>query len=221
MLIQLLFQMSLAETNHNHHDHHEELHPQKGAYEETLFGVSGEWENQLGQTFKLQDLSGKPHLFAMLYTRCQTACPILVEDVKKVVTSLPPDQQDLRVVLFSIDSESETKASLDEFYRAKKMPSSWTVARANSKDVATLAAVLGVNFKRLPDGEYVHSNSIFFVDSKGNLIAQQDGLNKVDPQFVKKIQSSLSPTEKPSLFEKTKQYFKKLWGGSKEHHHHG
>lgn len=219
MLIQLLFQMSLAEANHNHHDHHEELEPQKSAYEETLFDISGDWENQEGKSFKLHDLSGKPHLFAMLYTRCQTACPILVEDVKKVVTALPQDQQGIEVVLFSIDSESETTESLADFYKSKKMPSSWTVARSNSKDVATLAAVLGVNFKRLPDGEYVHSNSIFFIDSKGNLVAQQDGLNKVDSQFIKKIQSSLVPAAKPNFFEKTKQYFKNLFGGSKEHHH--
>lgn len=221
MLIQLLFQMSLAEANHNHHDHHEELQPQKGAYEETLFGIGGDWEDQEGKAFKLQDLAGKPHLFAMLYTRCQTACPILVEDVKKVVNSLPQDQQGIEVVLFSIDSESETKASLADFYQTKKMPSSWTVARAQSKDVATLAAVLGVNFKRLPDGEYVHSNSIFFVDSKGNLVAQQDGLNKVDPHFVHKIQTTLSPEEKPNFFEKTKQYFRNLFGGTQDHHHHG
>lgn len=224
MLIQILFQMSLAQANqdhHGHHGHHEELQPQKGSYEETIFGVEGKWENQEGKAFTLKDISGKPHLFAMLYTRCQTACPILVEDVRKVVAALPEPHRNLDVILFSIDSEDETQKSLAEFHKSKKLASSWTVARANSKDVATLAAVLGVNYKRMPDGEYVHSNSIFFVDGAGDLVAQQDGLNKVDPGFIGKIQSSLGPDTKPNFLDKTKQYFKNLFGGSKKHQHNG
>ncbi len=226
LLLPLLWNVSFAE-DHSHHHQHEEMQTQKSSFEDTVFGVPGEWENQKGEKFRLQNLAGKPHLFTMLYTRCKTACPLLVEDVKNVVKALPADEQKMDVVLFSIDAESETQKSLAEFSKSKKLPEHWTVARASAKDVTTLAAVLGVNFKRLPDGEYVHSNSIFYIDANGKLAAQQDGLNKLDPDFVKSIKASLANkgdhndhakdehqsgrNEGFGLFDKTKKFFKDLF----------
>lgn len=207
-----------SHSEHQHHGHHEELKAQTHSYEGTIYSIQGEWESQDGKKFTLQDIGGKPHLFAMVYTRCQTACPILVEDVKKVVKALPPEHQNLEVILFSIDSETETVESLMSLYKEKKLKPSWTAARANSKDVATLAVALGVNYKRLPDGEYVHSNSIFFIDAAGNLVAQQDGLNKTDPRFIEKITSTLKPAKTPGFLNKTKQYFKNLFRGSSHDH---
>lgn len=195
---------------HKHHHHHAQtsLEPASQAQSESLYEVSGIWEDQWNQSFSLKDLSGLPHLFVMLYTKCESACPILVEDVKRVVAALKAEHQNLSVILFSIDAEGETQRTLNTFAEKRRLKKHWRVARANSRDIATLAAVLGVNYKKLPDGEYVHSNSIYFVDKTGSLVAQQDGLNKLDSHFVKAIQNNLQngSTQKLGIWGRVKKY---------------
>ena len=72
-----------------------------------------------------------------------------------------------------------------------KLNDSWSIYSGPANAVSELAAALGVQYKRLPSGEYIHSNIIFFLNKNGEVIAKHEGLNRDASEFIKKIQSSL------------------------------
>ncbi|KYG62324.1 hypothetical protein AZI87_17525 [Bdellovibrio bacteriovorus] len=176
------------EDGHGHHGTEtlESANPIPGS---SLYQLDSSWVDSDGKKVLLKDLKGKPRLVAMLYTRCTTACPLLVEDLKKLISKLPARKQSVSVTLFSFDSENETASTMKEFLQKKKVK--WQMLRGDSSDVAEVAAALGVRYKKLSSGEYVHSNVIYLLDAEGVMIAKKEGLKSDDSAFVKKIESAL------------------------------
>ncbi|WP_373999550.1 SCO family protein [Bdellovibrio bacteriovorus] len=176
------------EDGHGHHgaENLESADPVPGS---SLYQLESTWTDSEGKKVLLKDLKGKPRLVAMLYTRCTTACPLLVEDLKSLISKLPAKKQSVSVTLFSFDSEKETAATMKEFLQKKKVK--WQILKGDSSDVAEVAAALGVRYKKLPSGEYVHSNVIYLLDSEGVMIAKKEGLKSNDSIFVKKVESAL------------------------------
>src|SRR5690606_11460516 len=128
------------------------------------------------QVLQLKDLAGSPRLLVMLYTRCTTTCPLVLEDIKGLLGELPGDRaQNLKVSIFSFDSERETPASLKDFFIKKELDARWNLLTGDSAAVADLAAALGVRYKKVGD-EYIHSNIIFLVNERGVVLAKKEGL---------------------------------------------
>lgn len=155
-------------------------------HEDSLYQLEDEWKDQNDKTMTLVSVKGQPTLLFMVYTKCRTACPLIVKDAKNLIKKLPKKYEDINVLVFSFDT-TETKKTLSHFAETHKFKKNWHVLRGDEEGISTLAAVLGVNYKKLPDGEFVHSNSIHFMDKEGILKGKQDGLNKVDEKFVKEI----------------------------------
>jgi len=56
--------------------------------------------------------------------------------------------------------------------------------------VAELAASPGVRYKRLKNGDFIHSNVIFLLNSKGEIVAQKEGFNTPRAAFIKEIEKT-------------------------------
>lgn len=153
----------------------------------SLSKIENKWTDSQGKPLKLKSLEGRPRLVTMLYTRCLTACPLIVDEIQRILNTLPERGANFQVSLFSIDSELETKETMQAFTKKRSLGSNWTVYKGDKKAVKDLAAVLNVQYKRLENGEYIHSNSIFLVDDKGIVVTQKDGLNSKDEAFMKTV----------------------------------
>jgi protein SCO1/2 len=124
---------------------------------------------------------GHPVLISMFYASCPVACPVLIEEIKQIAGELPAAMQhELRVVLVSFDPVRDTPASLHELVEARGLDERWTVAAASESDARTLAAVLGIKYRKLDNGEYFHSSTIVALDAQGRPIARTDVLGKRD-----------------------------------------
>lgn len=158
----------------------------------SLYHLSSKWSDQINSTVQMSELVGRSRLIAMVYTKCQTACPLLVQDIKGMIAKLPKEHsKDLHIDLFSFDSETESSKSLQAFKDKFKLDENWSIYAGSKNSVSELAAVLGVQYKKLPSGEYIHSNVIFFVDAKGEVTAKHEGLGRDSSEFIKKIENSL------------------------------
>lgn len=158
----------------------------------SLYHLNSHWINHENKIFHLKNFVGKPRLIAMVYTKCQTACPLLVADIKSITARIPKAQADkLNVELFSFDSESENPESLQAFKVKYKLNDRWSAYSSSKENVAELAAALGIQYKKLPSGDYIHSNLVFFINEKGEVIAKQEGLGRSVDEFIKKIQNAL------------------------------
>jgi protein SCO1 len=158
----------------------------------SIFQLESEWKNQRGESVKLASLRGSPRLVVMLFTRCDTACPLIVEDLKEIAKDVDAKRTTkIDVSIFSLDSFRETPASLSAFSLKRKLPSHWGLFTSNADAVAELAASLGVRYKRLPSGDFIHSNIIYFLNSNGEVVAQKEGIKSSRGEFIKKIGTNL------------------------------
>ncbi|HLT46218.1 MAG TPA: SCO family protein [Rubricoccaceae bacterium] len=147
--------------------------------EASLYQVEAAWTSDAGTPAALADFRGTPVVLTMGYTSCGYACPMLVQDMKKIASSLP-EGTPARFVLVSMDPERDTPEALRAFRAAHDLGDDWTLLTGSAADVRTLAALLGVRYRPEAGGAIAHSNVITVLDRDGVVAAQQEGLG-ADP----------------------------------------
>lgn len=147
--------------------------------DKSLYQVESRWTTDAGKLIKLGDLAGKPQVVLMFFSRCTTACPILMNDLKRISAALTPEQRaKVGFTMVSFDAEHDTPAALAEYRRAWGLPKdNWTLLNGKPDDVLELAALLGVKYKQDANGQFAHSNVISVLNARGEIAYQQTGLN--------------------------------------------
>ena len=145
----------------------------------SIYNLAGTWWDAAGDTAPLARLGGRPQVVALVYTSCAQACPAIVGEMKRIEAALGADAARVGFVLASMDPERDTPAKLAEFARRAGLDAQrWTLLAAPDADVLELAAVLGVQYRRLPDGEFTHSNILTVVDANGEIAHRQLGIGE-------------------------------------------
>lgn len=149
--------------------------------------------DQTGRDFHLADQRGKPMLISMFYSSCQFVCPMLIDTLRDTEAKLSRDEREhLGVLMVSIDPEHDSVAVLkrkaDE--RAIAAPR-WAMARTDAASVRKLAAVLGIQYRALANGEFNHTTALILLDADGRIVARSSQLGSADPAFVLKVRRTL------------------------------
>lgn len=144
---------------------------------------------QDGRTAQLDLYRGRPVLISMFYGSCPHVCPALIATVKQMEKGLPEAQRArLRVLMVSIDPERDTAKHLRQVAERQRVDlSRWSLAQTPEAEVRKLAAVLGIQYRRLADGDFNHSTIISLLDADGRIIAQTSMLGRIDPQFIARL----------------------------------
>lgn len=165
--------------DHSHHQHHNQ-HPQAAEpmAEHSVYQLQGQWTTQLGQSLALRDLKGQPAIVTLFYGSCTTACPVLVNDVKRLYQLLDPQlQQQVRLVMVSLDSERDTPAVMRAYTEHYGLDNDrWLFLHGNDADIRGLATVLGVRYRKRDDGNFDHSNLVTVLDREGRVSFRVEGL---------------------------------------------
>ncbi|MFL6630577.1 MAG: SCO family protein [Burkholderiaceae bacterium] len=141
--------------------------------------------DQEGHAVALASMRGAPLIVSMFYSSCDMVCPLIFETIKQTRMALPPGKRErVDVLMISFDPERDTVAQLKVTAAAHGCDSHWTLVRASDADVRQIAAVLGVQYRRLPSGAFNHSSAILLLDRDGRIVARTGKLGEVDPQFV-------------------------------------
>jgi protein SCO1/2 len=149
---------------------------------------------QDGRTFTLAERRGKPQLVAMFYSSCKFMCPLLVDSARGVDHALSPSERARMNVLFvSIDPARDTPPVLAALAAKRKLDlSRWTLARTDDASVRKLAALLGVRYRKLADGDFNHTSALILLDADGRIIARTEKMGAVpDPEFMKVVKKAL------------------------------
>jgi protein SCO1/2 len=143
----------------------------------SLYQLDARWTDDTGREQTLAELRGEPVVFTMMFTHCAYACPMLVQDLRKVRAQLPPAARErVRFVLVTFDTVRDTTARLREYREAQQFDARWTLLRGSAADTQTLAMLLGVQFKREATGQFAHSNLITLLNTDGEIVHQRTGL---------------------------------------------
>ena len=58
-----------------------------------------------------------------------------------------------------------------------------------------LAAVLGIQYRQLDDGEFNHSSALVLLDAQGRIAARTETIGTTDAAFIAAIDATLAATE--------------------------
>jgi protein SCO1/2 len=166
---------SLTAAQHRHEDA-----PAAAPRSDSIYELPASLVDQDGRPVGLDLFRGHPVLITMFYTSCRDACPMLVADLKRFERELSPrGRADLRIVLVSLDAERDTPEALRRLAAAHDLDTArWRLLRASEDTVREIAAVLGIHYRRLPDGTFNHSSVITLVDARGVALARVEGLGQ-------------------------------------------
>ena len=144
---------------------------------ESIFLLDSKWKNQEGKELQLRDLKGKNLVVVMIFTSCQTACPILVADMQKIAAKIDPKKTDENtMVLVSIDPDNDTPEVLKKYAEERKMDAKhWTLLTSDMESIRELANVLAVKYKKISPILFSHSNIITVFNKNGEMIKQVEG----------------------------------------------
>jgi protein SCO1 len=159
--------------------------------DKSMYQLELELTDQDGASIRLDTFRGKPVLIGMFYADCPYVCPLTIHTLQKTEAGLDPAARaQLRVLLISLDPQRDTPAKLAEVSRRHKLDTTrWKLARTDEAGVRKLAAVLGLRFKQLPDGEFNHSTVINLLDHEGVQITSSGNLGAVDQALLERIRA--------------------------------
>ncbi len=149
--------------------------------------------DQQGREQKLSSHRGQPMLVSMFYTSCQFVCPMLIEAMNDTQAKLKPEERArLSVLMVSFDPEHDTVAVLKRTAEQRELdPVRWTLARTDAKSARKLAAVLGIQYRALANGDFNHTTALILLDEDGRIAARSTQLGNADPAFVKRVAATL------------------------------
>lgn len=161
---------------------------------DSAYRLADTYTDQAGSGFTLADGRGRVRLVAMFYTSCRYVCPLIIDSAKGVERGLTPaERARLGVLLVSLDPSRDDVAALRTVFDKRRLdPARWTLARTEASGVRKLAAVLGVRYRALADGEFNHTSALVLLDRDGRVLARTEKLGGVpDPAFLAAVKAAL------------------------------
>lgn len=156
--------------------------------ENSIYQLESKWKNSSNQTIFLKSLAGKKQIVALIYTNCSYACPLILNDMKKIESQLK--QNDVNYVLVSIDPKRDTPETLKTFAERNNLDlNKWHLLTGTEEGINELAAVLGFNYQKNSDGNFSHSNIISVLNERGEVAYQHFGLNQDVKDVLNKIKN--------------------------------
>ena len=165
---------------HEHQGHTDHIHralpldaPLAGT---SVYNLAASFTDQHGKPFDFAAVRGSAVLTTMFYASCTSICPLLISQLKWVDEKLPPETRaKTQVVLFSLDPERDDVAKLQALAKQHGIDDPrWHFLRTAKDNVREIAAVLGVRYASLPDGEISHSPVIALLDREGAIVTRSE-----------------------------------------------
>lgn len=152
---------------------------------ESIYRLRDTLVDQDGRTFGLSSMRGHAVLASMFYSSCEMVCPMIFETIHQTLKALPAaEAKAVKVLMISFDPARDSVPVLKKIAQQHSCDARWTLARSNESSVRTVAAALGVQYRRLASGEFNHSSTLELLDTEGRITARSGVLGAVDPALV-------------------------------------
>ena len=150
--------------------------------DDSLYLTDSIWTSSNGRRIKLAELAGTPVVMALFYTSCDSACPLIIDAMKRLENILGADEAaKVRFVLVSFDTEADTPEELKAYARKRGIDrANWELLRGSKDDTQELSVLLGSKFKKVSPKMFAHSNLIVVLDGSGRIAARVDALDQLD-----------------------------------------
>jgi protein SCO1/2 len=156
----------------------EKMAAAKPLSDRSIYQLGATWTNDKGGEVSLSSLRERPVVIAMFFAQCEYACPVIVQDMKRLRAALPDAlRETVQLVMITFDPARDTPAALRAYRARMALDGQWTLLRGEPAAVQELAMLLGVKFKKDARGQFAHSNLLTLLDAEGEIVRQVAGLN--------------------------------------------
>ncbi len=141
--------------------------------------------NQNGDTITQEDYKGKIYVADFFFTRCQTICPIMTNNMGKL-QEVFKNNNDIKFLSLSVTPEMDSIPILREYADKKGViDAKWNITTGNKKHIYELArksyfAVLDEGDGGVQD--FIHTENFILVDKKKQIRGFYDGTDSKDIQ---------------------------------------
>jgi protein SCO1/2 len=129
--------------------------------------------NQLGQTVTDQSLRGRLYVANFFFARCQSICPKMATQFRKIQAATRDDDA-VVLVSHSVDPERDTLQSLQEYAAQNKVTAGkWHLLTGDREAIYRLArqsyfAEKSLGLTKTSD-EFLHTENMFLIDRHGRI----------------------------------------------------
>ncbi len=159
---------------------------------ESLDAFDSTFTDQSGRSVTLARYHGRPMVLAMIYTRCPSACPLLLASLRGFEKQLPTAlRTNTWFVLVTLDPSHDEPDTLLAFANSRDLDlSRWRLLRGSREATVELAAILGVKVRDDGEGALAHSSNVYLLDGTGVIRHALVGLG-ADPQQLLAARAAL------------------------------
>lgn len=160
----------------------------------SVYQLDSIWTNDTGRALPLRSLEGKAQIVTLFFSRCSSACPLLIHQMQQIERALPAAwQSNVGFTLIAIDPERDSPDALSSYRAARRLGEHWTLLRGHPQDLLQFAALLDFRFKKDERGQFAHSNLITVLNARGEIVFQQTGLNRDPGPVVAALKKASRP----------------------------
>jgi len=158
---------------------------------DSLYRFDAALTSQAGREHGLDVYRGHRVLVTMFYGSCQATCPLIIETLRSVERAVPErERANLRVLMISFDPRRDTVPALHALAETRHIDTTrWTIARADERTVRNIAALLDVQYRELPGGEFSHSTTIVLLSKAGEVEVTSSKLGTADAALVERLRN--------------------------------
>ncbi len=163
----------------------------------SIYQSNGTWTDQNNKKVEIGKYKGKNVVIAMFFASCRSACPVIVENMKKIESMIQEKKRnEYRFVLISIDPINDTPGVLFNYAKQHQLKNpEWTLLNGNNSDIMELAMMLGFKYTKNSSKGFTHNNLISFLNQDGEIVYQNTGLlldqNSITKTINKMSESSI------------------------------
>lgn len=129
--------------------------------------------DQNGDMLRLEDLRGRVVLLTAIYTRCATACPMIMVEIRRAMAALPAHLRgDISIVAITLDPEYDTPEQLREAMKIHRLEEPlWRLVTGPSDEVNAVLDQLSISRSRTPESDTIGHSNLFALIDRGGKIA--------------------------------------------------
>jgi protein SCO1 len=163
---------------------------------DSVYHLQARLVDQNGRSISLDQQRGQVVLVSMFYTSCQFVCPMLIEAIRDTQRKLgDAERAQLQVLMVTIDPAHDSVAVLKQTAQQRQIDDThWTLARTDASSTRKIAALLGVQYRALGNGEFNHTTSLVLLDGQGRVVGRSSQLGNAHPAFVNLVKTTLQTT---------------------------
>lgn len=167
--------------------------PEKSLPTNSIYQLSIPLVDQNGRASQLADWRGQVVMISMFYTSCEFVCPRIVEALKRTEEKLSAGGNGrVPILMVTFDPTRDDVAVLKHTAEERHLDEKvWTLARTDARNVRKLAALLGIQYRALPSGEFNHSSVLILLDAEGRIVGRTSTIGEADPAFVKMAETTI------------------------------